>query len=149
RQPVKGTYRGYEIFSAPPPSSGGITMLEALNILEGYDLSKMGSRSADSIHLTTEAFRRAFFDRAELLGDPDFSRIPVAQLIDKKYAADWRGSLDTLRASDSKELRRPAGFGELDRRAAHQPYTGRESHNTTHYSVVDADGNAVSVTTTL
>ncbi|HKD78610.1 MAG TPA: gamma-glutamyltransferase [Candidatus Angelobacter sp.] len=150
RQPVRGNYRGYEIISAPPPSSGGITMLEALNILEGYDLSKMGNRSADSIHLTTEAFRRAFYDRAELLGDPDFSRIPVAQLIDKKYAAGWRGSLDMMRASDSKELRRPTGFGELDRQAAlHQPYTGVESNNTTHYSVVDADGNAVAVTTTL
>jgi gamma-glutamyltranspeptidase/glutathione hydrolase len=150
RQPVRGTYRGYEIISAPPPSSGGITMLEALNILEGYDLGKMGNRSADAIHLTTEAFRRAFFDRAELLGDPDFSRIPVAQLVDKKYAAGWRGSLDLMRASDSKELRRPAGFGELDRQAAlHGAYTGVESNNTTHYSVVDAEGNAVSVTTTL
>ncbi len=150
RQPVRGSYRGYDIISAPPPSSGGITMIEALNILEGYDLGKLGNRSADSIHLITEAFRRAFFDRAELLGDPDFARIPVAQLIDKKYAADWRGSLDMLRASDSKELRRPAGFGELDRRAAaHQPFTGIESNETTHYSVVDPEGNAVAVTTTL
>jgi gamma-glutamyltranspeptidase/glutathione hydrolase len=149
RQPVKGTYRGYEIISAPPPSSGGITMLEALNILEGYDLGKLGNRSADSIHLTVEAFRRAFFDRAELLGDPDFSQIPVAQLIDKKYAAGWRGSLDMMRASDSREIRRPSGFGELDRRANMQPYTGPEHNNTTHYSVVDSQGNAVAVTTTL
>lgn len=150
RQAVRGSYRGYEIISAPPPSSGGITMLEALNILEGYDLGKMGNRSADSIHVTAEAFRRAFLDRAELLGDPDFARIPVAQLIDKKYAAAWRNSLDMLRASDSKELRRPAGFGELDRQAAlHEPYTGIESKETTHYSVVDPEGNAVSVTTTL
>ena len=150
RQPVRGNYRGYEIISAPPPSSGGITMLEALNILEGYDLGKLGNRSADSIHLTAEAFRRAFFDRAELLGDPDFSQIPVAQLIDKKYAAGWRNSLDMMRASDSRELRRPAGFGELDRSASlHQPYLGRESNNTTHYSIVDPQGNAVAVTTTL
>ena len=150
RQPVRGSYRGYEIISAPPPSSGGITMLEALNILEGYDLAKLGNRSADSIHLTVEAFRRAFFDRAELLGDPDFSQIPVAQLIDKKYAAGWRGSLDMMRASDSREIRRPAGFGDLDRRAMLHPlYTGRESNNTTHYSVVDPEGNAVAVTTTL
>jgi gamma-glutamyltranspeptidase/glutathione hydrolase len=150
RQPVKGTYRGYEIISAPPPSSGGITMIEALNILEGYDLRKMGNRSADAIHLTAEAFRRAFFDRAELLGDPDFSQVPVAPLIDKKYAADWRESLDLLRASDSKELRRPSSFAELDRRAAmHPPFTGTESNETTHYSVVDAEGNAVAVTTTL
>jgi len=150
RQPIRGSYRGYEIISAPPPSSGGITMLEALNILEGYDLGKLGNRSADSIHLTAEAFRRAFFDRAELLGDPDFSQIPVAQLIDKKYAAGWRNSLDMMRASDSRELRRPAGFGELDRSASlHQPYLGLESNNTTHYSIVDPQGNAVAVTTTL
>jgi gamma-glutamyltranspeptidase/glutathione hydrolase len=148
RQPVKGNYRGYEIISAPPPSSGGITMLETLNILEGYNLGKLGNRSADSIHLAIEAFRRAFFDRAELLGDPDFSQIPVAQLIDKKYAAGWRNSMDLMRATDSREVRRPAGFGDLDRRAA-APYTGLESNNTTHYSVVDPQGNAVAVTTTL
>ncbi|HET9838595.1 MAG TPA: gamma-glutamyltransferase [Candidatus Angelobacter sp.] len=150
RQPVRGTYRGYEIISAPPPSSGGVTMLEALNVLEGYNLSKLGNRSADAIHLTVEAFRRAFFDRAELLGDPDFSQVPVAQLIDKKYAAGWRSSLDMMRATDSREVRRPSGFGELDRPAAlHRPYMGRESNNTTHYSVVDPQGNAVAVTTTL
>lgn len=150
RQPVKGTYRGYEIISAPPPSSGGITLLETLNILEGYDLGKMGNRSADAIHLTTEAFRRAFFDRAELLGDPDFSQVPVAQLIDKKYAEGWRNSMDMMRASDSREIRRPSGFGDLDRRASlHAAYQGRESNNTTHYSVVDPQGNAVAVTTTL
>jgi gamma-glutamyltranspeptidase / glutathione hydrolase len=150
RQPIRGTYRGYEIFSAPPPSSGGITMVEALNILEGYDLHKLGNRSADAIHVTAEAFRRAFLDRAELLGDPDFAQVPVAQLIDKKYAAAWRNSLDMMRASDSKELRRPAGFGELDRQASlHPPYAGMESANTTHYSVVDPQGNAVAVTTTL
>ena len=150
RRPIKGTYRRYEIISAPPPSSGGITMLEALNILEGYDLGKMGNRSADAIHVTAEAFRRAFLDRAELLGDPDFAQIPVAQLIDKKYADGWRQSLDMMRASDSKDLHRPSGFGDLDRPAAlHQPYMGRESSNTTHYSVVDSQGNAVAVTTTL
>ena len=150
RQPIKGTYRGYEIISAPPPSSGGITMLEALNILEGYNLGKMGNRSADAIHVTAEAFRRAFFDRAELLGDSDFSQIPVAQLIDKKYADGWRQSLDTMRATDSKDVHRPSGFGELDRRAAlRPPFTGRESNNTTHYSIIDAQGNAVAVTTTL
>jgi gamma-glutamyltranspeptidase/glutathione hydrolase len=150
RQPIRGTYRGYEVISAPPPSSGGVTMVEALNILEGYDLGKMGNRSADAIHVTVEAFRRAFYDRAEFLGDPDFSQLPVAQLIDKKYAQAWRESLEMSKASDSKELRRPSGFGNLDRQAAqHSPYTGPEKHNTTHYSVVDADGNAVSVTTTL
>jgi gamma-glutamyltranspeptidase/glutathione hydrolase len=150
RQPVSGSYRGYEIISAPPPSSGGVTMLEALNILEGYDMASLGSRSADSIHLTAEAFRRAFYDRAEFLGDPDFSQLPVPQLIDKKYAAAWRSTLDPAHASLSDKLERPAGFGDLDRQAAaHSPWMGRESENTTHYSVVDAGGNAVSVTTTL
>ncbi len=125
-------------------------MVEALNILEGYDLASLGSRSADSIHLTAEAFRRAFYDRAEFLGDPDFNQLPIPQLLDKKYAAAWRTLLDPAHASSSKELRRPEGFGELDRQAAlHAPYMGRESENTTHYSVVDADGNAVAVTTTL
>jgi gamma-glutamyltranspeptidase/glutathione hydrolase len=150
RRPIQGTYRGYEIISAPPPSSGGVTLIETLNILEGYNLGKMGNRSADSMHVTVEAFRRAFFDRAELLGDSDFSQVPVAQLIDKKYADGWRQSLDMMRATDSKDVHRPSGFGELDRPAAlHQPYTGRESNNTTHYSVVDEQGNAVAVTTTL
>ncbi|HLW51750.1 MAG TPA: gamma-glutamyltransferase [Candidatus Angelobacter sp.] len=148
RRPVRGMYRGYEIISAPPPSSGGITMLETLNILEGYDLSKFGNRSADSIHLIAEAFRRAFYDRAELLGDSDFTPVPVAQLIDKKYANAWRESLNTARASESKGLRRPSGFGELDRQA-NKTAPVREHENTTHYSVVDGDGNAVAVTTTL
>ncbi len=150
RQPIRGVYRGYEVISAPPPSSGGITLLETLNILEGYDLSKMGNRSADAIHLTAEAFRRAFYDRAEFLGDPDFTQLPVPQLIDKKYAVAWRESLDLARASDSKDLRRPSGFGELDRPAElRRPYVGPEHGNTTHYSVVDPQGNAVAVTTTL
>ncbi len=150
RQPIRGTYRGYEIISAPPPSSGGVTMMEALNILEGYDLARMGSRSADSIHVTAEAFRRAFFDRAEFLGDPDFAKLPIAQLIDKKYAAAWRESLDMMKATDSKDMQRPSGFGDLDRQAgSHTPYTGPEKKNTTHYSVVDESGNAVAVTTTL
>lgn len=150
RQPIKGTYRGYDIISAPPPSSGGITLMETLNILEGYNLGKMGNRSADSMHVTVEAFRRAFFDRAELLGDSDFSQIPVAQLIDKKYADSWRQSLDMMRATESRDVHRPSGFGELDRPAAlHPPFMGRESNNTTHYSVVDEQGDAVAVTTTL
>lgn len=150
RQPIHGTYRGYDVISAPPPSSGGVTMVEALNILEGYDLGRMGNRSADAIHVTAEAFRRAFYDRAEFLGDPDFSQLPVAQLIDKKYAGAWRESLDMSKASSSKELHRPSGFGELDRQAAgHSAYVGPEKNNTTHYSVVDEAGNAVAVTTTL
>jgi gamma-glutamyltranspeptidase/glutathione hydrolase len=151
REPIRGTYRGYEIISAPPPSSGGTVLMESLNILEGYDLAKAGSRSASSIHFTTEAFRRAFFDRAEFMGDPDFSKIPVAQLIDKKYAAAWREAIDQDRASASKELKRPAIFSELEQYAAAHPQPGanHESPHTTHYSVVDAEGNAVAVTTTI
>src|SRR5580700_10356741 len=151
REPIRGTYRGYEIISAPPPSSGGIALIEILNILEGYDLAKAGDRSAASVHLTVEAFRRAFYDRAEFLGDPDFSKIPVAQLIDKKYGAAWRDSIDDSNATSSKDLKRPAIFSELEQyAAAHpQPVANHESPHTTHYSVVDADGNAVSVTTTI
>lgn len=151
REPIRGTYRGYEIISAPPPSSGGTVLIESLNILEGYDLAKLENRSAVSIHYTTEAFRRAFFDRAEFLGDPDFTKIPVAQLIDKKYGAAWRESIADDRASSSKDLKRPAIFSELEQyAAAHtQPRAHHESPHTTHYSVVDAEGNAVSVTTTI
>jgi gamma-glutamyltranspeptidase / glutathione hydrolase len=151
REPIRGSYRGYEVISAPPPSSGGIVLVESLNILEGFDLAKMESRSSQSIHFTVEAFRRAFFDRAEFMGDPDFSRIPVAQLVDKRYAAAWRETIDPNRATPSKELRRPAIFSELEQYAAgHPPAAARpESNHTTHYSVVDAEGNAVSVTTTI
>lgn len=151
REPVRGTYRGYQVISAPPPSSGGTVLIESLNILEGYDLKNMESRSSRSIHFTVEAFRRAFFDRAEFLGDPDFSRIPVAQLIDKKYAAAWRGTIDPVHASPSKELKRPAIFSRLEQDAALHPplLPAHESNHTTHYSVVDPDGNAVAVTTTI
>jgi gamma-glutamyltranspeptidase / glutathione hydrolase len=151
REPIRGTYRGYEIISAPPPSSGGIALLEILNILEGYDLAKAGDRSAASVHLTAEAFRRAFYDRAEFLGDPDFSKIPVAQLIDKKYGAAWRASIDPAHASVSKDLKRPAIFSELEQYAERrpQPLAVREPEHTTHYSVVDSEGDAVAVTTTL
>ncbi len=151
REPVHGSYRGYDVISAPPPSSGGTVLIESLNILEGYDLAKMQSRSAQSIHFTVEGFRRAFFDRAEFMGDPDFSKIPVAQLLDKRYAAAWRESIDPEHASASQELKRPAIFSELEQYAqAHHPAVPqRESNHTTHYSVVDAEGNAVSVTTTI
>ncbi len=151
REAVRGTYRGYEIISAPPPSSGGVTLIETLNILEGYDLAKLGGRSSPATHLTVEAFRRAFYDRAEFLGDPDFSKIPVAQLIDKRYGAAWRESIDPAHASVSKGLRRPAIFSQLEQYATlhAQPVAVAEPDHTTHYSVVDPDGNAVAVTTTL
>jgi gamma-glutamyltranspeptidase / glutathione hydrolase len=149
REPVRGSYRGYDIISAPPPSSGGVALVEILNILEGFDLAKLGNRSGDAIHLEAEAFRRAFYDRAEFMGDPDFANVPVAQLIDKKYAAAWRDSIDPNHASLSQTLKRPPRFNELEREAQLHSSAVREPENTTHYSVVDAEGNAVSVTTTL
>ena len=151
RQPIRGTYRGYEVISAPPPSSGGVALVEILNILEGYDLAKQGNRSGASIHLTAEAFQRAFFDRTEFLGDPDFSKIPVAQLIDKRYGAAWRETIPLRRATPSGDVKRPAIFTQLDQYASTHPQQAqvREPENTTHYSVVDPEGNAVSVTTTL
>jgi gamma-glutamyltranspeptidase/glutathione hydrolase len=149
RQAIRGTYRGYEFISAPPPSSGGVALVEILNILEGYDLAKLGSRSAESIHLTAEAFQRAFFDRAEFLGDPDFAKIPVAQLIDKRYAEAWRESIALNKATPAKDVVRPAVFAKLDQYAGVRPAEVREPEHTTHYSVVDPEGNAVSVTTTL
>jgi gamma-glutamyltranspeptidase/glutathione hydrolase len=151
RVPIHGTYRGLEIISAPPPSSGGIALIEALNILEGFDLTKAGADSALSVHLVSEAYRRAFYDRAEFLGDPDFSNAPVARLLDKPYAVAWRASVDLHHATGSLALERPATSPQLDRYAAQHPIrrAGRETLQTTHYSVVDADGNAVAVTTTL
>jgi gamma-glutamyltranspeptidase / glutathione hydrolase len=151
REPVRGTYRGYEVISAPPPSSGGVALIETLNILEGFDLAKEGNRSAESVHLIAEAFRRAFFDRAEFMGDPDFSKLPAAELIDKKYGAAWRETIDPEHASVSKDLQRPRIFSVLEKYERQHPLVAatNESQHTTHYSVVDADGNAVAVTTTI
>ena len=151
RPPIRGTYRGYDIISAPPPSSGGVALIESLNILEGFDLAKPGEDSAQAIHLTAEAYQRVFFDRAEFLGDPDFSKIPVAQLIDKRYGNAWRDTINLRRATPSSSLRRPAIFSQLDSYASShpQPKSIHEPEHTTHYSVVDPEGNAVSVTTTL
>ena len=151
REVVRGTYRGLEIISAPPPSSGGVTLLESLNILEGFDIKRAGAGSARAVHLLAESYRRAFLDRALFMGDPDFNAVPVAQLTDKRYAAAWRKSIDPRRPSASRPLQRPSTFPELDRFAASHPLFGpsTEPNHTTHYSVVDADGNAVAVTTTL
>ena len=149
RVPVHGTYRGYDIYSAPPPSSGGIVLIEALNILEGFDLRAAQRNSAQHLHLVAEAYRRAFYDRSVFLGDPDFVDVPVAQLIDKKYAAEWRSSIDPNKASVSADLQRPS-MAQLDQSAAlHAPYLGPEKQDTTHYSIVDEAGDAVAVTTTL
>jgi gamma-glutamyltranspeptidase / glutathione hydrolase len=151
RTPVQGTYRGLQIISAPPPSSGGIALVEILNILEGYDLAKSGLDSAQSVHFIVEAYRRAFFDRAQFLGDPEFSDLPVVELMDKAYATAWRKSIDPTQASNSAALRRPPVSDALARYAAAHPVVSspREGAQTTHYSVVDAEGNAVAVTTTL
>jgi gamma-glutamyltranspeptidase/glutathione hydrolase len=136
RTPLRGSYRGYEIISMPPPSSGGAVLIEMLNILEGYDLKGMDWASSDRYHLTTEAMRRAFADRAEYMGDADFVKVPVAGLIDKRYAAQLRLTINKERASASEAVRagRPAGY---------------ESEETTHFTVVDAQGNAVANTYTL
>lgn len=146
RKPLIGTFHDYTILSAPPPSSGGIVLLSALNILESYDLTKLGDRSPAWLHLVTEADRRAFMDRSQYLGDPDYNTIPVEQLVSKKYAEAWRKSILPEAASPSGTLKRPIGFLPPPPRTAG---TRHESKNTTHYSVVDDDGNAVSVTTTL
>ena len=135
RVPVRGTYRGYELISMPPPSSGGTALFEELNILEGYDLGALGFRSAASVHLITEAMRRAFADRARYLGDPDFNTaLPISRLTSKEYAADLRKGIADTRASKSS----PTTFE-----------WPAESHETTHLSVVDGEHNAVSLTYTL
>ena len=151
REPVRGTYRGLDVISAPPPSSGGIALLETLNILEGFDLGKAGLDSADSVHLISEAYRRAFYDRAQFLGDPEYTDVPVLQLTDKVYAATWRASIQPQEASNSAALTRPPVSPALAQYAQAHPVVApvKESTQTTHYSVVDADGNAVAVTTTL
>ncbi len=147
RKPIIGTFHNYTILSAPPPSSGGVVLISALNILEGYDLAQLGDRTTSWVHLITEAYRRAFMDRTDYLGDPDYNHIPVAELISKKYAEAWRSSILPGKASPSATLQRPAGF--LPPAPTTPGHRGPESQDTTHYSVVDAEGNAVSVTTTL
>lgn len=136
RQPLRGSYRGHEIISMPPPSSGGTVMLQVLNILEGYDIRKMRSNSAAKYHVLTEAMRRAFADRSEFMGDPDFSNIPVNDLVNKTYADKRRSSIDLRRASNSTDVR-------------HGVITGSESMDTTHYTVVDREGNVVTNTYTI
>ena len=147
RKPVIGTFHNYTVISAPPPSSGGAVLVSALNILESYDLARLGDRTAASIHLVTEAYRRAYMDRSDYLGDPDYNNIPVDQLTAKKYAEAWRAGIDLNKATPSASLQRPAGFLPPAPTTAGQRRA--ESPDTTHYSVVDGEGNAVSVTTTL
>jgi gamma-glutamyltranspeptidase/glutathione hydrolase len=134
REPIKGTYRGYQIYSMAPPSSGGVLLVQMLNMLEPFDIKASGYGSAATIHLMVEAQRRAYADRAEYLGDPDFYPVPVAALISKSYAQRRFSDFDPTRATPS------TGIG---------PGLAHESMQTTHFSVMDAAGNAVAYTTTL
>jgi len=134
-KPVECDYRGYRIVSAPPPSSGGVIVCELLDIYEGYPLKEWGFRSARAIHHQVEAMRHAYVDRNEYLGDPDFVKNPVARFLDKQYAARIRAAIDPEKATPSASIR----FGT-------PPHEGA---NTTHYSIIDRDGNAVAVTYTL
>ncbi len=153
RAPVIGHYHGYEIITAPPPSSGGVVLVEILNILSSYNLQKLGpagapspDRSTPQVHLITEAFRRAYMDRADYLGDPDFTPIPTAQLLDPAYAAAWRAYIQPDSPTPSADLHRPAGFLPPPPQLAPDTH---ESTQTTHFSVVDRWGNAVANTYTL
>ena len=123
RPPVRGTYRGYDIISMPPPSSGGVALVEMLNILEGYDLAHDDQTQA--LFLIIEAMKRAYADRAYFLGDPDAVKVPVARLTSKSYAAEWRATIDPERATPAKDIHPTA---------APMPKEGR---NTTHFSVID------------
>jgi len=133
--PIECDYRGFHIVSAPPPRSGGVVACEILNILEGYPMRELGFRSAQAIHYQIEAMRHAYVDRNGYMGDPDFVKNPVERLLDRKYAAAIRATIDAAKATPSASLR-----------------TGTAPHegmNTTHYSIIDKAGNAVSVTYTL
>ncbi|MDU4091943.1 MAG: gamma-glutamyltransferase [Pantoea sp.] len=136
REPISGSYRGYQVFSMPPPSSGGIHIVQILNILENFDLAKMGFGSADAMQTIAEAEKYAYADRSEYLGDPDFVKVPWQALTSKAYAKSLAQQIDLAKARPSTEIKP----GKL------QPY---ESNQTTHFSVVDKQGNAVAVTYTL
>jgi len=136
RVPLRGSYRGFGIISMPPPSSGGAVLIEMLNILEGFDLQKLQPFSSEYYHLLVETMRRGYADRAEYMGDTDFSSIPIERLIEKAYAERQRSTINPERASLSSEI----GAGKP---------TGYESTQTTHFTIVDAAGNAVSNTYTL
>lgn len=136
RAPVRGTYRGYEILSMPPPSSGGVHLIQMLNMLETWPLGALGHNSAATIHRMAEAMKLAYADRSEYLGDPDFVTVPVAGLTSKFYARALAARIDLARARPAANIR-----------PVRQP--GRESEQTTHFSVIDRDGNAAAVTYTL
>ncbi len=135
RKPIHGTYRGYDIYSPPPPSSGGTCLVEMLNILENYDLKKKGRWSPETLHVMVESMRRAYYDRARYLGDPAFVKVP-AQLTTKDYARDLSKGIDLKKATPSADLSKDLPLA-------------REGDSTTHFSVIDKDGMAVANTTTL
>ncbi len=136
RQPVQGSYRGYDIYSMSPPSSGGVHIIQILNILEKDDIKSLGHNSAATIHLLAEAMKRAYADRSKYLGDPDFVKVPIAELISKRYATQLRTAINPAKATASTEILPGTLLGD-------------ESDETTHYGVVDQAGNAVSNTYTL
>jgi gamma-glutamyltranspeptidase/glutathione hydrolase len=153
RKPLRGSYRGYEIVTMPPPSSGGIALLQMLGMLEPFNVAKMGPNSAAKYHLFIEVMRRAFRDRAEFLGDPDFVGVPTAGLLDRAYIAGLMKNFDPAKATPSEGMApgQPAGWKpisaiQLSDLAAQLSH---ESTETTHFSIVDAAGNAVSNTHTL
>jgi gamma-glutamyltranspeptidase / glutathione hydrolase len=136
QEPLRGRYHGDEIITAPPPSAGGVGLLQMLGMLEGSGYEKPGAGSAASIHYVTEVMRRAYADRSEYFGDPDFYKVPLRKLLDPHYIASRRGSIDPVHATPSGQIR-PGDF------AAH------ESTETTHFNIVDSEGNAVAITYTL
>jgi len=136
RKPVQGEYRGYKIYSMPPPSSGGVHLIQMLNILEEFPLSSFGHNTAKTIHILTEAMKYAYADRSKHLGDPDFSPVPISGLTSKKYAKSIKEKIDTEKITPSREI--SPGKPNL-----------QEGNNTTHFSVMDRYGNAVSNTYTL
>lgn len=153
RMPLRGFYRGYEIITMPPPSSGGVALLQMLTMLEPFKVSQLGFNSAAKYHLFTEVMRRAYRDRAEFLGDPDFARVPVVGLLDRSYIAGLMENYDPAKATPSAGLApgKPAGWeqpkaGELER--LHTQLTA-ESTETTQFSIIDVAGNVVSNTYTL
>jgi gamma-glutamyltranspeptidase / glutathione hydrolase len=136
RKPLTGSYRGYTVVTAPPPSSGGVGILQLLGVLEGTDFYKAGAGSATSVHYMAEAMRRYFADRAENLGDPDFFHVPLTELLSPAHLARLRASIDPERATPSRDIRAVK-------------LAGHESDETTHFSVADGDGNIAIVTYTL
>jgi gamma-glutamyltranspeptidase/glutathione hydrolase len=138
RAPVKGTFRGFDIASMAPPSSGGVALIQMLNMIETFDLKSKGASSVDARHIEIEAMRRAYLDRARHLGDPDFVQIPLARLTSKEYARTLAATIDPAKASSSADLGKDI-----------VTTSAQEAEETTHYSVIDKDGMAVSTTTTL